>query len=125
MIKPFSFSELLARIQALIRRNRKDTEPTTLNYGNLRMDLLRRTVHRDGEKIDLPAKEYSLLEYLMRNSDRAVSREELLRHVWGVYSNSSSNRLEVYVRYLREKIDRPFGSKYINTVRGVGYRLAA
>ncbi len=123
MIKPFSFSELLARIQALIRRNRKDTEPTTLSYQNLKMDLLRRTVHRDGEKIDLPAKEYSLLEYMMRNAEMVISKTSILERVYDYSFDPQTNVVDVLVCRLRNKIDRDFDRKLIHTVRGMGYVL--
>lgn len=123
MIKPFSFSELLARIQALIRRNRKHTEPTTLNYQELRMDLLRRTVHRDGEKIDLPAKEYSLLEYMMRNAEMVISKTSILERVYDYSFDPQTNVVDVLVCRLRNKVDRDFDQKLIHTVRGMGYVL--
>ncbi len=123
MIKPFSFSELLARIQALIRRNRKHTEPTTLNYQDLRMDLLRRTVHRDGEKIDLPAKEYSLLEYMMRNAEMVISKTSILERVYDYSFDPQTNVVDVLVCRLRNKVDRDFDQKLIHTVRGMGYVL--
>lgn len=123
MIKPFSFSELLARIQALIRRNRKHTEPTTLKYQELRMDLLRRTVHRDGEKIDLPAKEYSLLEYMMRNAEMVISKTSILERVYDYSFDPQTNVVDVLVCRLRNKVDRDFDQKLIHTVRGMGYVL--
>lgn len=123
MIKPFSFSELLARIQALIRRNRKHTEPTTLNYQDLRMDLLRHTVHRDGEKIDLPAKEYSLLEYMMRNPELVISKTSILERVYDYSFDPQTNVVDVLVCRLRNKVDRDFDQKLIHTVRGMGYVL--
>lgn len=123
MIKPFSFSELLARIQALIRRNRKHTEPTTLNYQDLRMDLLRRTVHRDGGKIDLPAKEYSLLEYMMRNAEMVISKTSILERVYDYSFDPQTNVVDVLVCRLRNKVDRDFDQKLIHTVRGMGYVL--
>jgi len=122
LTKPFSTGELFARMRALLRRP-KTSLPSKLNYEDIVLDPATHKVFRGGQEITLMPKEYSLLEYLMRNNQRAVTREELLRHVWGVYSRSSSNRLEVYVRYLRSKIDKPFKSQYITTVRGVGYRL--
>lgn len=122
LTKPFNTGELFARIRALLRRP-KTSLPSVLNYEDIELDPATHLVSRAGQKVDLMPKEYALLEYLMRNTERAVTRSELLRHVWGVYSRSSSNRLEVYIRYLRGKIDRPFGVHYITTVRGVGYRL--
>lgn len=123
MPKPFNTGELFARIRTLLRRPQA-VLPTTLEYGDLSLNPATHSVFHAQTEVELMPKEFALLEYLMRNSDRAVSREELLRHVWGVYSNNCSNRLEVYVRYLRGKIDRPFKTKYLKTVRGVGYKLA-
>ncbi len=123
MIKPFSFSELLARIQALIRRNRKHTEPTSLSYRNLTMDLLRRTVHRDGVKIDLPAKEYALLEYMMRNAEMVISKTSILERVYDYSFDPQTNVVDVLVCRLRNKVDRDFDQTLIHTVRGMGYVL--
>lgn len=123
MVKPFSFSELLARINALIRRNRSHSEPTSLSYQGLRMDLLRRTVHRDGEKIDLPAKEYSLLEYMMRNVEMVISKTSILERVYDYSFDPQTNVVDVLVCRLRNKIDRDFNQKLIHTVRGMGYVL--
>ncbi len=123
MVKPFSFSELLARIQALIRRDRKNTEPTTLQYQELSMDLLRRTVYRDGEKIDLPAKEYGLLEYMMRNAEMVISKTSILERVYDYSFDPQTNVVDVLVCRLRNKIDRDFDEKLIHTVRGMGYVL--
>ena len=123
MVKPFSFSELLARIQALIRRNRKHTEPTTLQYENLSMDLLHRIVHRDGKKIELPAKEYSLLEYMMRNPEVVISKTSILERVYDYSFDPQTNVVDVLVCRLRNKIDRDFDRKLIHTVRGMGYVL--
>ena len=122
LAKPFNTGELFARMRALLRRP-KSSLPSKLEFDKLTLDPATRDVTNSGKKVELMPKEYALLEYLMRNTDRSVPREELLRHVWGVYSNSSSNRLEVYVRYLRQKLDKPFKTKYVKTVRGVGYRL--
>lgn len=123
MIKPFSFSELLARIQALIRRDKKHSEPTTLEYDNLSMDLLRREVRRDGEKIELPAKEYALLEYLMRNPEIVISKTSILERVYDYSFDPQTNVVDVLVCRLRNKIDRDFQQKLIHTVRGMGYVL--
>jgi len=122
LTKPFNTGELFARMRALLRRPKRSL-PTLLKFGEITMNPATKEVSHGKNDIDLMPKEYALLEYLVRNTNRAVPREELLRHVWGVYSNSSSNRLEVYVRYLRKKLDRPFSTNYVNTVRGVGYRL--
>ncbi len=123
MIKPFSFSELLARIQALIRRNRNHTEPTTLSYHDLTMDLLRRTVHRDGVKIELPAKEYALLEYMMRNAEMVISKTSILERVYDYSFDPQTNVVDVLVCRLRNKVDRDFEQTLIHTVRGMGYVL--
>ncbi len=123
MIKPFSFSELLARIQALIRRDRKHTDPTTLAYGDLRMDLLRREVWRNDEKIELPAKEYALLEYLLRNPEMVISKTSILERVYEYSFDPQTNVVDVLVCRLRNKIDRDFQQKLIHTVRGMGYVL--
>lgn len=122
LIKPFDPDELLARIRALLRRP-QNALPSKLVVEDLVLDPASHTVSRGKKSIDLMPKEYSLLEFLMRRANQAVTKTELLSHVWGVYSHSSSNRLEVYIRYLREKVDEPFETNLINTVRSVGYRL--
>ena len=123
MVKPFSFNELLARIQALIRRDKKHGEPTTLEYEDLSMDLLRREVRRQGEKIELPAKEYALLEYLMRHPENIVSKTSILEKVYDYSFDPQTNVVDVLVCRLRNKIDREFQQKLIHTVRGMGYVL--
>jgi len=123
MIKPFSFSELLARIQALIRRDRKHNDPTSLAYDDLSMDLLRREVRRNNERIELPAKEYALLEYLMRNPETIVSKTSILERVYDYSFDPQTNVVDVLVCRLRNKIDRDFQQKLIHTVRGMGYVL--
>lgn len=123
MVKPFSFNELLARIQALIRRDKKHGEPTTLEYEDLSMDLLRREVRRQGEKIELPAKEYALLEYLMRHPEHIVSKTSILEQVYEYSFDPQTNVVDVLVCRLRNKIDRDFQQKLIHTVRGMGYVL--
>ncbi len=123
MVKPFSFNELLARIQALIRRDKKHGEPTTLEYEDLSMDLLRREVRRQGEKIELPAKEYALLEYLMRHPENIVSKTSILEQVYHYSFDPQTNVVDVLVCRLRNKIDRDFQKKLIHTVRGMGYVL--
>ncbi len=123
MIKPFSFSELLARIQALIRRDQKHIDSTMLSYDDLRMDLLRREVWRNEQKIDLPAKEYALLEYLMRNPEMVISKTSILERVYEYSFDPQTNVVDVLVCRLRNKIDRDFQSKLIHTVRGMGYVL--
>ncbi|MDZ7695773.1 MAG: response regulator transcription factor [Deltaproteobacteria bacterium] len=123
MTKPFSFSELLARIQALIRRATQVAEPATLSTGDLRMDLLTREVVREEERITLPAREFSLLEYLMRNEGRIVSKTAILEHVYDYSFDPQTNVVDVLVCRLRNKIDKDFDQKLIQTVRGMGYVL--
>jgi DNA-binding response OmpR family regulator len=122
LTKPFHTQELFARIRALLRRPEKSL-PAILRVEDITLDPSTHIVTKAGQTIGLMPKEYALLEYLMRNADRAVTKDELLRHVWGVYSRTSSNRLEVYVRYLRNKIDYPYNCDSIRTVSGVGYRF--
>jgi two-component system OmpR family response regulator len=122
LTKPFSFAELLARLRALTRRE-KIEQPPVLHVGSLRLDPATRRVWRGNTEIELSAKEFSLLEIFMRRPGRALSRYELLEHAWDYSYENRSNVVDVYVRYLREKVDRPFGVKSIQTVRGVGYRL--
>lgn len=121
--KPFSPNELAARIRAVLRR-----PPSTISEaivcGDITLNVTARSVYRSGKKVELMPKEFSLLEYLMLRKNHAVAKEELLRHVWGIYSGIGVNRLEVYIRYLREKLDLPFGSNNIQTVRGLGYKIA-
>lgn len=123
MIKPFSFSELLARIKALIRRDQKSVQPTTLRAGELEMDLLKHEVYRRGEKIELPAKEYSLLEYMMRNTGIVLSKTTILERVYDYSFDPQTNVVDVLVCRLRNKVDRDYTAKMIHTVRGVGYVL--
>lgn len=122
--KPFAVQELSARIQALTRRGRDDArEMTGLKVDDLHMDLLRREVTRGGTPVDLTPREFDLLELLMRNAGRVMSRGTLFARVWGHQVEQSSNVVDVYVRYVRDKIDRPFDRDSIETVRGAGYRL--
>lgn len=125
MVKPFSFSELLARVQALIRRDRKHTQPMLLSVGGLEMDLLKHEVRRNGEKIDLPAKEYALLEYMMRHPGIVLSKTSILERVYDYSFDPQTNVVDVLVCRLRNKIDKDFDDKMIHTVRGVGYVLKA
>jgi two-component system, OmpR family, response regulator len=120
--KPFSFSELLARLRALARRGAAE-RPTVIEVGDLRLDPATRRVWRDGTEIQLSAKEFALLEAFMRRPDQVLSRDRLLEHAWDFAYEPRSNVVDVYVRYLREKIDRPFGLSTLETVRGMGYRL--
>lgn len=120
--KPFDPDELVARLNCLLRRPSVRL-PEKLEVDGLVLDPDSSQVIRDGDEIALMPKEFSLLEYLMRNSGRVLTNNELLQHVWGVYSSTSSNRLQVYIRYLREKIDEPYDKKLIITVRGRGYKI--
>ena len=124
LTKPFEFAELLARVRALFRRGKSD-QPTVLEVCDLRMDLLGRKVARGGVPVDLTAKEYSLLEYFMRNAGKVLTRTMIAEHVWDVHFDSDTNVIDVYVNYLRNKIDKPFEPKLLQTVRGVGYVLKA
>ncbi len=123
LTKPFAFSELLARVQALIRRSTGTSEPTTLSLADLTMDLLAREIYRSGKKIELQPKEFSLLEYLMRNAGKVVSKTMIMEHVWDYHFDPQTNVVEARVSRLRDKIDKGFGDKLIHTVRGVGYVL--
>jgi two-component system OmpR family response regulator len=123
--KPFAFSELLARVQALIRRAGGLSEPTRLVYGDLTMNLLTREVTRGGRKIELQRLEFALLEYLMRNAERVVSKTMIMEHVWDYNFDPQTNVVESRICRLRDKIDRGFDRKLIQTVRGVGYALKA
>jgi two-component system, OmpR family, response regulator len=123
MTKPFAFSELLARVQALIRRAGGLAEPTQLVVGNLAMNLLSREVVREGRRIELQPIEFSLLEYLLRNAGRVVSKTMIMEHVWDYNFDPQTNVVEARVSRLRDKIDRDFSKKLIHTIRGVGYVL--
>jgi two-component system OmpR family response regulator len=122
LVKPFSFAELLARLRALARRGPVE-RPVVLEVGDLRLDPATHQVWRGDEAISLSAKEFSLLEAFMRRPGEVLSRFQLLEHAWDYEYENRSNVVDVYVRYLREKIDRPFGADSIETVRGAGYRL--
>jgi two-component system OmpR family response regulator len=121
--KPFAFSELLARVQALIRRTSGLSEPTLLTVSDLSFNLLTREVIRGGRKIDLQPIEFSLLEYLMRSAGRVVSKTMIMEHVWNYNFDPQTNVVEARICRLREKIDRDFKRKLIHTLRGVGYVL--
>ncbi|HEY3384349.1 MAG TPA: response regulator transcription factor [Vicinamibacterales bacterium] len=121
LTKPFAFSELLARIQALIRRSQGTVEPTRLVAGELTLDLITRRVERGGRSIDLRPREFALLEYLMRNAGRVISKTMIMEHVWDYSFDPRTNVVDVLVFRLREKVDRGFDVKMIHTVRGVGY----
>jgi DNA-binding response OmpR family regulator len=123
LTKPFAFAELLARVQALIRRASGSAEPTRLTTADLSLDLLTRKVNRGGTPIDLRPREFALLEYLMRNAGKVLSKTMILSHVWGYSFDPNTNVIDVLVSRLRDKIDRPFDRKLLHTVRGVGYVL--
>jgi two-component system OmpR family response regulator len=123
LTKPFAFAELLARVQALMRRAHRTTEPTSLTVDDLVLDLLSRRVTRGGTPIDLRPREFTLLEYLMRNAGKVISKTMILSHVWEYSFDPQTNIVDVLVSRLREKIDRPFEKKLLHTVRGVGYVL--
>lgn len=125
LTKPFAFSELLARVQALIRRATQSTEPTRLEVGDLQLDLLTREASRAGQRIELQPREYSLLEYLMRNPGRVVTKTMILEHVYDFSFDPQTNVVDVLVSRLRQKVDRDFPAKMIHTLRGVGYVLRA
>jgi two-component system OmpR family response regulator len=124
LVKPFSFAELAARLRALVRRGAKE-RPTVLNVGELRLDPARREAWRGDYQLALSAKEYALLEAFMRRPGEVLSRFALIEQVWDESYEHRSNIVDAYVRLLRDKIDRPFGTDSIETVRGVGYRLCA
>jgi len=123
LTKPFAFSELLARVQALIRRASGVTEPTTLSASELSMNLLTREVKRKDQQIELQPMEFSLLEYLMRNIGRVVSKTMIMEHVWDYNFDPQTNVVEARICRLRDKVDRDFDKKLIHTIRGVGYVL--
>ncbi len=121
LIKPFSFSELLARIQAHLRRSTHVIETSNLTLHDLSLDLLARTVTREGQKIDLQPKEFALLEYLMRNAEHIVSKTMIMERVWNYNFDPQTNVVEARISKLREKIDKNFDTSLIHTVRGLGY----
>jgi two-component system, OmpR family, response regulator len=123
LTKPFAFAELLARVQALIRRATGAAEPTRLSAGDLTLDLLTRKVQRGAQSIELRPREFALLEYLLRNAGRVVSKTSILSHVWGYNFDPNTNVVDVLVSRLRDRIDKPFPTKLLHTVRGVGYVL--
>jgi DNA-binding response OmpR family regulator len=121
--KPFAFQELFARLRALSRRRVQAREPDRLEAGDLVLDMRRRRAERAGKTIELSPKEYALLEFLIRNEGRVVTRTQILDHIWGYEYSPDSNLVDVYVTYLRRKVDRGHDRKLIRTVRGVGYAL--
>jgi DNA-binding response OmpR family regulator len=123
LTKPFAFSELLARLQALIRRSSNAVEPTHLTVGDISMDLLAREVIREGRKIDLRLQEFALLEYLMRHAGRVVSKTMIMEHVWDYTFDPQTSVVDVLVCRLRNKVDKDFKETMIHTIRGEGYVL--
>ena len=124
LTKPFSFDELSARVRALLRRHsNKGSAHSVLKYADLEVDLVHRKVVRQGVEISLTSKEFSLLEYFMRNPERPLSRGSIAEHVWNIDFDSESNVIDVYINLLRKKIDSPFSKKLLQTVVGVGYVL--
>lgn len=123
LTKPYAFDELLARVRALLRRKGSNSATSNLKYGDLELDLVHRVVKREGKEIALTAKEFALLEYLMRNPERPLGRVSIAEHVWDIHFDSESNVIDVYINLLRKKVDAPFSRKLIHTVVGVGYVL--
>jgi DNA-binding response OmpR family regulator len=123
LTKPYAFDELLARVRALLRRKASSSGASMIKYSDLEMDLIHRKVTRAGRDIALTAKEFSLLEYFMRNPDRPLGRVSIAEHVWDIHFDSESNVIDVYINMLRKKVDSPFPKKLIHTVVGVGYVL--
>lgn len=122
LTKPFAFAELFARVRALVRRGPR-ARPAVLAAGDLRLDPARRYVTRGNTEIELSPKQFALLELLMRHQGEVLTRTEILEHVWDFAYSGTSNVVDVYIRYLRDKIDRPFNRRSLETVRGAGYRL--
>jgi heavy metal response regulator len=122
LVKPFAFPELLARVRALLRRPPLQSQ-NVLQMADLEMDVAARRVHRAGQPISLSAREFSLLEYLMRHPNQVLSRTQIGEHVWNIDFYSESNTIDVYIGYLRRKIDKDFEEKLLHTIRGVGYQL--
>ena len=120
LTKPFAFSELLARIRSLLRRGQVETQ-TELKVGDLVLDMVSHKVSRDGEEIELTGKEYSLLEYFMRNEGKVLTRTMIAEHVWDYNFDTFTNVIDVYVNHLRKKIDKKYPAKLLHTLRGVGY----
>jgi DNA-binding response OmpR family regulator len=126
LVKPFAMEEMLARVDALLRRrNRQIDASSQLRVGDLSLDLLRHEANRGGRPIELTAKEFALLEYLMRHPGQVLTRTQILDHVWGYDLDTLSNVVDIYIHYLRDKIDRGSEQALIKTVRGVGYRIEA
>ncbi len=125
LAKPFAFAELLARVEALARRGRSDAPQTKLAVGDLEMDLLSRSVRRAGQRVDLQPREFRLLEYMMRHAGQVVTRTMLLEGVWDYHFDPQTNVIDVHVSRLRQKVDKPFATPLLHTVRNAGYILRA
>lgn len=124
LVKPFEFKELLVRIRALARRGKEESLPKSiLSFADLEMNLDAKTCHRSGKKVELTPKEFALMEYLIRNQGRVISKTEIAEKVWDINFDTGTNVIEVYVSYLRNKLDRPFDKKLIHTMFGLGYVL--
>lgn len=123
LTKPFAFEELVARLQALARRPQQTLQEAT-TFGDLRIDFASYTVERQGVAIDVSQREFRLLEYLVRNANQVVSKEQIIAHVWDFDADVLPNTVEVYIGYLRRKLEKPFGGTLIHTVRGFGYRFS-
>lgn len=122
LVKPFAFEELLARLRVLLRQP-ASAQATQILVGDLSMDLLSHKVHRAGKEINLTTKEFAMLEYLMRNAGKIITRTMISEHVWDIHFDTMTNVIDVYINYLRKKIDEGFDKKLIMTVRGRGYRI--
>jgi len=122
LTKPFSFEELIARIRAMLRR-KSDEKETVLTCGDLTLDLISREVYRNNNSIELTTKEFAILEYFLRNKGRILTKSQIAEHVWNYEFDYQSNIIEVYIRYLRKKIDDDYEKKLIHTIRGVGYKI--
>ena len=125
LVKPYAFAELIARVEALARRRETGSVQTLLRVGDLEMDLIGRTVHRQGQEIDLQPREFQLLEFMMRHAGQAVTRTMLLEKVWEYHFDPQTNVIDVHISRLRSKIDKGFDRPMLQTVRGAGYRLDA
>jgi len=125
LVKPYAFPELMARVEALSRRRETGAVATTLKVGELEMNLINRTVHRQGKEIDLQPREFQLLEFMMRHAGQSVTRTMLLEKVWEYHFDPQTNVIDVHISRLRSKIDKGFGKAMLQTVRGAGYRLEA
>jgi two-component system, OmpR family, response regulator len=125
LVKPYAFAELIARVEALARRRETGSVATVLRVGDLEMDLIARTVHRQGKEIDLQPREFQLLEFMMRHAGQSVTRTMLLEKVWHYHFDPQTNVIDVHISRLRSKIDKGFDRPMLQTVRGAGYRLDA